>query len=197
MSHLTQSQSATVTVLLTKDNVGVASLTSSDITVQYYKSGDVSPTVKTLSGGDPIDIGNGLYRITFTGPELDTLGSFIIRITGATIDTYVKELTVVAAEDATTTISLDTCVISGHVFDVQGNPATNATVNAVIINMPAIEQNKAFIADTYVSVKTKANGEFFLTLIRNADVQISIPFANYKRQLIVPNQTSVALKDIV
>jgi hypothetical protein len=138
------------------------------------------------------EVGSGVYEVEFTATELDTLGSFIYKVTGATIEQYVEVVDVVAATQPTTPTSLDTCLITGHVFDVAGNPIANATVSAKILAPPSLS-GEVGLGNSRVSVKTDASGEFFLELVRLAYVDITISSMNYRRQLTVPNSASVNL----
>lgn len=194
--QVTQNAAADVVVLFSLASVPVTGLTFSNVTAQYMKEGDVSFSAFTLDGTNFTEIGNGVYTIQFTASELDTVGAFTVVVTGATIDQSTTIVTVLAATQATTTSSVQTCLISGHVFNASGKPEVGAAVFASVIGLPSVEQNAAVVTDERVTVTTNTNGEFFLTLVRLADVEVSIPTANYRRRLVVPNTTSALLFDI-
>jgi hypothetical protein len=133
------------------------------------------------------EIGLGLYTINFFAAELDTLGSFTFVVDGSTIDQSTTIITIVAATETPTIVSTQTCTITGHVFDLEGNAIPNAGVQARVIGLPSIEQNQIAVSDDLVSTQTDSNGQFFLPLIRLADVELFIPLVNYRRQFVVPN----------
>ena len=150
----------------------------------------------TLTALNFVEVGLGVYTLTLAASDVDTLGTLSIVTTGAGIDQNTAFVEVVAASQATTTVSLETCVINGHVYDSTGLPKVGASVNARVVGLPSIEQSQAAVTDDLVTALTNANGEFFLSLVRLADVEITIPEANYRRRLVVPNEASAALFEI-
>jgi len=192
--QVTEDIASDLIVILTKNNVGVTGLVDTDLTVAYRKEGDVGFTAKAIAPADLVEQGDGIYTLVFTALELDTPGSLTIKVQGALIDQSVTIVNVLAVGVVGAgTVSLETCILTGNVNDASGQPVANAAVLAIILGVPSIEQNSAVITDGRVSVKTDANGEFFLTLVRLADVEIFIPEANYRRTLVVPNQPSANL----
>ena len=173
------------------DSVPVTGLAHTAVTVEYRKEGG-SFVSKVLSAPIWTELGDGVYTVSFTTAELNTLGSFTVKVKGATIDQYVDIAYVVAAGIVSSAPTVTTCVLNGSVVDLTGAPVADAVVTARILGMPAIEQNVA-IADDDVAVKTDANGEFLLTLARLAEVEIVIPVANYRRRITVPNAASANL----
>jgi len=190
--EFTQSVAANVIVLLSKNSVAVTGLLYTDVTTQFSKNGGAFAS-KTLSSGNFTEVGLGVYTIGFTTTELNTLGSFVVIVTGATIDQSTTVASVVAAAQASTAVSLEMCVITGHVTDMQGTPKQGIAVSAQVLGMPSIEQNQVALTDDLVSVLTDANGAFFLPLARLVDVEITIPATNYRRRLVVPNAASADL----
>ena len=93
----------TVTTGITTD-VGVTLLNSSDvpvigvvvgsITVTFRKNGALSFTTKTVLAGEWNEVGDGLYRLTFTALELNAPGSFRFLVKGASFERYESDLTV-------------------------------------------------------------------------------------------------------
>lgn len=93
----------TVTSGVTTD-VGVTLLNSSDvpqvgvlvgaITVTFRKNGASSFTTKSVLAGEWNEVGDGLYRLTFTAGELNIPGSFRFLVKGGTFERYESDLTV-------------------------------------------------------------------------------------------------------
>lgn len=192
--QVTEDIAANLIVILSKDNVGVTGLADTDLTVEYRKDGDVGFTAKAIIPADLVEHGDGVYTLAFTALEMDTPGALTIKVQGALIDQSVTIVNVLAVGVVGAgTVALETCTLTGNVNDAAGQPVANAAVLAVVLGIPSIEQNSAVITNGRVSVKTDANGEFFLTLVRLADVEIFIPEANYRRTLVVPNQASANL----
>lgn len=191
--QLTQNVAAPIVVLLSKDGAPVEALAFGDVTCKFLKAGAVSFTAKVLTALNFTEVGDGVYTISFTGAELDTLGSFTVVVQGADIDQSTTMAQVVAATVVTTPISIQTCVVTGHVVGPTGEPVQDVAVSAYMLGKPSIEQHVAAVTEDMVSAKTDANGQFFITLIRLADVEVVIPAVNYRRRLVVPNQASVNL----
>ena len=191
--QLQQNAAADLVVYLTKDNAAVASLAFGDVVAEYLKEGDSAFTAKVLDALNWTEIGSGVYTIQFTAVELDTVGTFTVKVTGATIDQYVTISSVLAEGTTPTEVSLETCVLNGHVFGANGKAVVGAAISARVLGLPSIEGSVAAITDDLVAATTDANGEFFLSLVRGADVEIFIAAANYRRQLTVPNSAAANL----
>ena len=184
-----------INILLSKDSVAVTGLTFSDVSCQFSKDNGAF-SAKTLTGANFTDVGLGSYTIQFTASELDTVGPLTVVVTGATIDQSTTIVEVVAAVNAPTVVNLQTCTLTGHLAALSGAPLVGAAVSARTLGRPSIEQNAAAVDDEPVTVKTDDNGQFFLTLIRLADVEVFIPDANFRRRIIVPNTSSAELFEI-
>lgn len=184
-----------VLVILTLSNVAITGLAFGDVTAEISKDGGAFAS-KTLDGTNFTEVGNGVYAITLSATDVDTLGPLVIVVNGAGIDQSTTIVNVVAAAEATTSVSLQTCVVSGHVHSVNGTPIVGAAVSARVIGLPSIEQSASAVTDDLVTAKTNSNGEFFLELVRLADVEVFIPNANYRRRLVVPNQASAVLFNV-
>lgn len=193
--QLTQNVDSTLQVILTLDDVAVTGLAFGDLTCAFSRNG-AAFEAKTLDGTNFAEVGNGVYAITFLAAELDTVGLFTVVVTGADIDQSTTIASVSATAPAGTSVSLETCVITGHVFDGNGQPIENASVSARALGLPSIEQHVAAVTQDLVTATTDSGGQFFLELVRLADVEITIPRANYRRQLVVPNAASASLFDI-
>lgn len=141
------------------------------------------------------EIGSGVYTIEFLSTELDTVGSFTYKVTGSTINQFVGIANVVEADQVSTVQSLNTCIVSGHILDVRGEPVIGASVSARVLGFPTIISGIG-VSDDTVSARTDKNGEFFLELVRLAEVDVRIPEINYRRQLTVPNKASATLFEI-
>lgn len=195
--EVTQSVSANIVVLLTKDNIAVTGLTYSSVTARFRKEGGSSFSTKTLTAPTFVEIGYGVYTITFSAADLGTAGSFVVVVTGASIDQSTTLVNVLPATETSVPVSLETCVVTGYVYDVSGKPIQGAAVSATVVGHPSIEQSTAVMQDSTVTTATDANGYFYLPLVRLADVEVYIPSANYRRRFVVPNAATAALfKDI-
>ena len=191
--QLTQNVAAAVVVLLSKTGAAVEGLIFSDVTCQFRKEGAAGFTAKVLTALNFTEIGEGVYTIGFTTAELDTVGSFTVVVQGADIDQSTTVAQVVAPSVVTTPITIQTCTLTGHVVDAKGQPMPDVAVSAHVLGQPSIEQHAAAVTEEHISSRTDSNGQFFITLIRLADVEVMIPAVNYRRRVVVPNQASANL----
>ena len=78
--------------LLDSGDTPVIGVGSGDITVTYRKNGAASFTTKSVLAGEWNEVGDGLYRLTFTATELNTAGSFRFLVKGGSFDRYEADL---------------------------------------------------------------------------------------------------------
>lgn len=173
----------------------VSGLAFSDVVVEYKKYDSAVFVAKVLSAEDWVEVGSGVYTIAFTAAELDTPGSFVLKVTGASISQFVEVIDITDTND-TDALDISTCDITGHVYDVAGQPVEGAAVVARILGFPTTVDSQAALSDTTVTVRTDENGAFTLTLVREAYVDIAIAKASYRRQLTVPDSASAVLFSI-
>jgi hypothetical protein len=81
--------------LLNSSDVAVNNVAFGDVAVTFRKNGDALYTTKTLSSGQWSEVGDGLYKVTFTSAELNTVGSFRYIVKGASFDRFESDLIVV------------------------------------------------------------------------------------------------------
>jgi hypothetical protein len=65
-----------------------------DITATYRKNGGTFVT-KTVLSGEWAEVGDGVYKLSFTAAELNTAGSFRFTITGGSFEPYVADVQIV------------------------------------------------------------------------------------------------------
>lgn len=192
MSQIVQKSVIAPLVALVVNTSGapVTGLVFGNMTCLYRKEGAGSFTSKTITALNWIEIGNGIYTVTFTASELDTLGSFTFLLNSAGNAQSVTIVTIVPVILGAVTV--DQCILTGHIIDLSGSPVENASVSVKILAQPTILGNLA-ITSTLLSTKTDSNGQFFITLARNATVEVFIPSLNYTRDFIVPAVASADL----
>ena len=195
--QLVQSQIGNIDLFFTSSGgFPVTGLIFSDLTCQFRKEGALSFSVKTLTALNFTEIGLGAYTIQFTASELNTLGSFITVVTGASIvqNSIISE--VVTPASITPAVSIQTCVLTGYLLDLAGHPIQGAAVVARIVGNPTLLNNGGVgigVGDNVLSTKSDNNGAFFLELARNVVVDIFISAIQYRRTLTVPNTATADL----
>lgn len=192
MQTVTQNTSANATVLLTSAATGLPAtgVLFSALTVQVSKAGGAFAP-KVMAAPDWVEIGNGVYTLVLSASDTNTLGSLLATVNAVGVSQFVVEASVVTAANATSTVEVLTCVVSGYVVGLDGQPMVNQGVMARLLGVAW--QGYVGLGDTMVATKTNANGQFFLTLARLAEVQIDIPAMNFTRLLTVPNSAAADL----
>ena len=178
----------------------------SQVIVSYKKSTAVSFAAKALVTGDFREIGSGIYEISFTAAELNTLGSFLYLVqTGGTlpaptIKQYFGQGFIQAASVYTPGgITLSTNVLTGNLVDMRGLPMAGESVCARILAVPTLigtTPNRGGVGSDLISAVTDTSGFFALEVIRAAVIDITIPSINYRRTLTVPANATDKLFDL-
>jgi hypothetical protein len=152
-------------------------------------------TVEETFGTTPWkEIGAGVYTVEFDAGNLDTIGVFVFKITGVAIVPHVAIVNIVEnPADPESAGSTQTCVLTGTVLSLAGEPIPNAAVVARILGFPTISDNLAVLTDDPISTLTDSNGNFELEITRGVFVDISIPLASYRRSIDVPNLATANL----
>jgi len=151
-------------------------------------------TVETFGTTPWKEIGAGVYTVEFNASNLDTVGIFVVKVTGGA---FVQHIALVNITENPAPPenegSVETCVIFGTVETLGGDPVPNAAVVARILGFPTIADNLAVLTDDFVSTLTDSDGNFELELVRGVTVDISIVLASYRRTLQVPQLSSANL----
>lgn len=195
MREVTQSTGANLTVILSLSSTGAPAtgIAFAALTVQYSQNGGAF-AVKVVAAPDWTELDDGVYTLAFTSGELGVLGPLVFTVNSATTKQFVGQAMVVAAAAATTPVEVLTCTLTGYVADMAGLPEVAAGVTARLLGVSY--QGHIGLSDASVATTTNANGQFFLTLARLAEVQVDIPAMNYSRRLTVPNSESAELFEV-
>lgn len=197
MQTVTQNvESDLIAIALDAAGDPVLALAFDDVTVEYKKYDSQAWVAKVLTEDDWYEVGDGVYGITFSEDELDVAGSFVFKLEEAGIETYI-EVAHVESDGSSAAISVPTCVVSGYVYSLAGTAVEDASIVARVLGYPATVDSVATLTDTTATATTDANGYFELTLVREALVHVTIPKANYSRQLTVPDSATASLFSIV
>lgn len=142
-------------------------------------------TLAVSGTSTPVEVGSGTYTAPFTALELDTVGALIVKATGGTIQQSITIVNIFAAGTAPTAAFVDVCAITGTVFAPDGQPLANVGISARILAFPTIDGGIGMSTDV-ITTSTDAVGEFILSVIQGALVEVFIPKMNYRRQVTVP-----------
>jgi hypothetical protein len=87
------------------------------------------------------------------------------------------------------------CLLTGKITDVSGRPVRLASVN--FKSVPIMQTLYTSVLSTGVKTAyTDRNGEFAIRLLRGAQLIASCEKTGYRKQITIPDQTTVDLKDL-
>jgi hypothetical protein len=162
--------------------------------------------VKTLTGADFRENGNGIYEVLFSATDLDTIGTFIYVVQGngglplPTIKQFVGQAVIQASSSYTPgSIALPTNVLTGNLIDLKGQALVGEAVSARVVSAPTIlgvDPNIGGVGVDLVAAVTDSVGFFALEVLQSAVVDIVIPVVNYRRTLTVPTNATDKLFEI-
>lgn len=183
------------TVYLELAGTAAAAVPASAVTCKIKKAGQIGFYPKVLNEENWINLGGGYYTIRFAAADMSRVGSFIYTLGGADFDNFAyDEFAILAAPDTTVK---DKCIVKGQFVGLAGaNPGMQIRVAAHPVEFPAKSSNKVVIADE-VFTYLDHEGRFELPLLRGAVCVIEVPRAAIRHQIIVPDQDSADLMDLL
>lgn len=156
-------------------------------------SGAEGPT--TFTGGldgNLREFGLGFYEIDLAATDTNVLGSLDLRWAGPTVRTGL--LTAFIADVAPTSPNAiqppPLSSVFGYVYTPNGAPALNAAISARVLSQPTILHPAAegmALSTGLVTALTDSDGFFTLPLVAGAQVDVTIPAANFRRTITVPS----------
>lgn len=181
-----------VVFLESLDSTPATGLSLGDVQIDAKKSSDAGFHALSLDPGDFAELDAGFYRVSIPASLTDTLGLLYVRITGASIKTYLDGLTVM--EEPTVIPpspgpTIPITLIYGYIRGADGAPAPNASVSARTLSQPTVLHpglDGLVLSSSLVTTKTDSSGYFILNLVAGATVDFFIPEANYRRTFKVP-----------
>lgn len=187
------------TVYLALNDVPALGVPYTDLTVRYKKQGQTSMTLKILTGSDWVELGGGLYSLSFSANEMDTVGGFTYTLeSGATLfnNFLYDEFTIEAVAAGTTAPLPQQCVIYGNLANQSALAPQHIKIVARPVQFPARYAQTILAADA-VWTYADAYGDFTLSLVRNSVCIIEIERTGIKAQITVPDSPTANLIDLL
>lgn len=192
-----QGQAANRTAFLSLADVPVTGILYTDITVQYLPAGSNILVTKIMTSADWLEIGNGVYRITFDPSETAIVGDFTFFIMSVLFDNFLyDEFTIEPSVTPITSPLPAQCVVSGTIVNQSALPPSLLKIVARPAAFPAQSGNTILSADA-VWTYADAYGNFSLALIRNSIVIIEVDRCGIRAQITVPDVPSANLIDLL
>jgi len=85
---------------------------------------------------------------------------------------------------------LEVCTIFGTIYDISGKPISGTEVTATLEEIPSFHETLeiSFGINTIRTV-TNDSGQFYINLVKNSKVLLSIPVLGYEKRVYIPGDT--------
>jgi hypothetical protein len=183
-------------VYLTMGGTPVPLVPYTGIVVKFCRSGDTGFTVKTLSAADWVEIGNGYYFLNWAPAQMSELGAFLYTVTGVAFNNLVSGSFEVDPVPLPLLIPPDTCIVTGSIVDIGGNPGKGQNIIFRPIDYPMSEGNSLVAADPVQTVPDIL-GNFQVALIQGKTILVQIDRTGINFQIVVPAAPSATLLSLL
>ncbi len=197
-----QARESDTVVKLTNTQVsgsdGIPLMTVGDLLVQTRKTGETAFVTKTMAVEDWVELGEGFYALKFSEEDTDTLGEIFYRIT-STGYSFFDEVTGkvdVVAPLINALITPQTCLVSGNVVDLGGDPGLDVDITWRIAKTPSVASD-SIVDGRILRTRPDAFGNFSVILLRGKKVVVDMPRSGLKHTITVPDQDAATLVDIL
>jgi len=174
------------------------SLDETDFVVKTWKGGETAFTTVVLAAADVVELGEGFYALKMPAALTSVLGEIFIRISseGTNPFSLVSKDFIVSPVPLASVTSPETCVVSGNIVDIGGKPGQGQEVVVRPVTFPVTEGSSIITSDP-VRTNPDAAGNFSVVLIRNQTVIIEVTRTGVRNQIIVPDQETADLLDLL
>lgn len=199
MSYI-QASVASRTVYVTLADVPATGVQYTDVVVQVKKQGQNAFTTKTLLLSEWVELAAGIYSISFSASDTDTVGDFTYTLTSTFFDNIAyDEFTIVPPPPASTPAVLPAqCVISGNIATIMATPPTQEPLK-IVFWPPQFPAKFAQTILTAQAVYTFADayGNFSVALVRKSTVIVEIKRCGIRCQIVIPDSPTANLLDLL
>jgi hypothetical protein len=190
------------TVYLSLADVPATGIPFTDIICEIKTQTDTSFVAYPLTSPTWVELGNGLYSITFTATVTATVGDFTytLQSTDEAFDNFLYDEFSIEPPPASQEPLLlpQQCIVSGNVASLNALPPNGEPLKIVAYTtqFPAQFATSIIVGDS-VWTFADAYGNFSLALVQNAVVIIEIKRAGIRAQITVPQASSANLLDLL
>lgn len=185
-------------ILNAKTSLGaIEGLDHSDITLYVRSPGSEDFQQVPLSSTTLKELGYGYYGATIDSENAESLGNGIAFADFSTPGSipYETEFQVIPVP-RDLLVPEAACLIKGNMREITGDPMPGAKIEVRGASFPARSGN-TFVSITKYEVRTDAFGEFEFPVLRNQKVEILIPLSGVRYVVVVPDQETALLVDIL
>ena len=190
-----QGRSRELLVYLTNGGIAVNGALFTDVTVGIRKPGEVGFINKTLDGDNWLEIGGGYYAITLSEEDTDTLGPLLIKVSGAGFEDVVREDDVDPIPFGAIANS-STCIISGNIMDLGGDPKWQVPIIFRPVGLPAGKDGSLIVGDPIKTV-CDVSGNFYVMLLRGLRAVVEIERTAVRHTITIPDQETANIVDLL
>lgn len=191
-----QGQTLQKIVKLTLSGTPATGILYSAVTMNYWRSGDLTLTSTSILTANWLELGGGLYALTIPATVLNVLGSFYFNLSGVGFDLYEEQFQVVPTP-LQMIAQNNECIITGNLVDVTGLPTLGT--QQVIFRVAQLPNKigASLLSSTRIITNPDAYGNFSVAFIQGATLIVEIPQAGISAQIVVPMQPSALLTDLL
>lgn len=171
-------------------------VTFDNVTVKYRKAGDTGAlTTKTMTVDDWIEIENGYYAVLWSATDMNTLGNFFYQVTEVSSDPVTDQFSI-GPQPITLLAQIDTCIVSGNIATIGGDPALGRAVTFRLAVSPKAV-GASIVSGEPIKTTPDFAGNFSIALLRNATIIVEIERAGIRHQIDIPDQETANLLDLL
>ena len=173
----------------------VLGLDESDFTVKAWKAGLSDFDTIVLAAEDVVEVGDGYYALTLPTSVTSALGEIVLQFSSTSFD-FVEKTFTVSPNTLSSISTPETCIVSGNIVDIGGQPGQGQQVVVRALAFP-VSEGSSIVASDPITDKPNIAGNFAVILVRNQTVTIEIDRTGIKNQFVVPDQETAELLDLL
>lgn len=184
-------------VYLELGGVPATGVNPGDAILKYKKYGETARTLFTMDTDMWKELDSGFYMISWPEELMDVQGKFTYFLEGVLFDNFLLDEFDIEVVPLVLTVPSEKCIISGNLIDIGGEPGTGQTIRASVMSSPSKSSGGSIIVSDPIDHRPDAMGNFSIALLRGETVIIDIPRAGIRQQIVVPDQPSALLLDLI
>lgn len=142
------------------------------------------------------DLENGYYSILWNESDMDTMGEFYWVMDIPSLSVGFRGSFDVDPAPFYLDVTAPTCVVTGNIVDIGGDPLALNTLSFRPRNVPGVA-GQSLMASGHIRTNTDAYGNFSVKLLRSAIVLVEIENAGIRHLITVPDEPTAALIDLL
>jgi hypothetical protein len=184
-------------IFLSLSGIPSTGILYNQITVKYKKYGATSFTTRVLNNGDLVELGDGFYTLLWSDTFTNVIGTFMYTLSnGALFDNFLYDTFDVEPQPLVLSAPPDTCIVSGNITDIGGNPAHNLRISFRVPEFPLVIGNTIIDANKVYTLPD-VFGNFSVGLIQGQTVIVEVERAGIYVQIVIPFAPSANLSSLL